>query len=69
MSTYYLCSNVEGITLFKKNDSIGHQRSSEEKSLKICDVLVKIFDGDITESKADCIVNGSNRELDLRQGK
>ncbi|KAL5021121.1 hypothetical protein ScPMuIL_000276, partial [Solemya velum] len=57
-----------GRTFGSQESGSGHQRSSEEKSLKICDVLVKIFDGDITESKADCIVNGSNRELDLRQG-
>lgn len=40
----------------------------KDQDYKIGNISVAVKQGDITEEKADCIVNSSNEALDLKRG-
>ena len=43
--------------------------SKPDGSLAIGGIAVNVSQGDITQSKDDCIINSSNEDLDLSRGK
>jgi len=61
------------ITLFFSEGSSKRKQTyeslpSSDNQYKFNDLTITIRKGDITDEKADCIVNSSNAELDLSRG-
>ncbi|KAK3094887.1 hypothetical protein FSP39_007507 [Pinctada imbricata] len=47
----------------------GDSSSDSQVELDIGQITLKVYQGDITQADVECIVNSSNRELDLNRGK